>query len=155
MPQTLSFYPQLQPETIRHVTPSLAHLSQGCSQLPRYSHTVVRKTLPKVLLWQQASLQALCKCQTENNCAILCECHHYVWCPQPDMTYLCCRTESVVHSRCQGTSESAAIFTKQHVTSNSKVCSPSRLLALRGAPAGGCAHKRARWEWRGRYPEHP
>lgn len=33
MPQTLSFYPQLQPETIQHVTLSVAHLSQGCFQV--------------------------------------------------------------------------------------------------------------------------
>ncbi len=36
----------------------------------------------------------------------------------------------------------------------SKVCSPSRLLAPRGAPAGGCAHRRAHWGLRGRSPEH-
>ena len=128
MPQTLSFYPQLQPETTQHVIQSLARLSDGYSQMPRFLHTVLRKNLPNFLFWQQASQQELdrkekkrkekkrkekkrkekrredcaflrdfnekprilpsCpvelgKYQIENNRAILCECHHYFWCPQP------------------------------------------------------------------------
>jgi hypothetical protein len=54
--------------------------------LPRYSHTVLGKTLPQVLFWRQATYQEHYKCQTEYECAILCERHLFVWCPQLDMT---------------------------------------------------------------------